>query len=217
MRTNLLAWMAGASLLVGGCSGGGGQGSGQPASPQDPGADNALRISGSPPAAVLIGEQYEFRPATSGANGHALMFEISRKPAWASFSKATGRLSGTPEPGDVGTYADVRIKVSNGDASASLTAFSITVSETAPGAVTLSWMPPTRNNDGSTLTDLKGYRIYVGRRPEALSRVIILNNPGLTRYVVEALPPATWHFAMTSVNARGRESKRSATVRKRIG
>jgi hypothetical protein len=47
--------------------------------------------------------------------------------------------------------------------------------------------------------------------------VIVLNNPGLMRYVVENLSPATWHFAMTSFNRRGRESRRSATVSRNVG
>ena len=78
-------------------------------------------------------------------------------------------------------------------------------------------MPPTENDDGSTLRDLAGYRIYVGQSANALNRVILLNNAGLTRYVIEELSPAKWHFAMTSVNSRGKESQRSATVSKEVG
>ena len=85
------------------------------------------------------------------------------------------------------------------------------------GMVTLSWLPPTQNDDGTTLKDLAGYRIYVGQDPDALSRVIVLNNPGLTRYAVDGLSPATWHFAMTSFNRKGQESTRSATVSKQVG
>ena len=88
--------------------------------------------------------------------------------------------------------------------------------EPASGLVTLSWMPPTQNEDGSALHDLAGYRVYAGTSPDSLSRVIVLNNPGLTRYVVEYLTPAIWHFAMTSFNRDGLEGPRSAIVSKRI-
>ena len=44
-------------------------------------------------------------------------------------------------------------------------------------------MPPSENADGSVLTDLAGYRIYYGRNPDNLTQVVVLDNPGLTRYV----------------------------------
>ena len=90
------------------------------------------------------------------------------------------------------------------------------MNQIALGNATLSWMPPTENADGSVLTDLAGYRIYYGRNPNNLTQVVVLDNPGLTRYVIENLTPARWHFAMTSVNAEGTESRRSATATKTI-
>ena len=83
-------------------------------------------------------------------------------------------------------------------------------------SVTLAWMPPAENADGSVLTNLAGYRIYYGRSASTLNQIIVLNNPGLTRFVVEGLTSASWYFAMTSVNRRGVESGRSALVRKTI-
>jgi hypothetical protein len=81
----------------------------------------------------------------------------------------------------------------------------------------LSWFPPTQNADGSALTDLAGYRIYYGRKVDALNQVITLRNPGLTRLVIEDLTSATWHFSMTSFNSSGTESERSPTVSKTVG
>ena len=77
-------------------------------------------------------------------------------------------------------------------------------------------MPPTENADGSPLTDLAGYRIYYGRNQDNLTQVVVLDNPGLTRYVVENLTPARWFFAMTSVRTDGVESRRSTTASKTI-
>ena len=88
--------------------------------------------------------------------------------------------------------------------------------EAAAGAATLSWNPPTQNADGSQLGNLAGYRIYYGKRATRLDRYVDIDNPGLTRYMVENLAPARWHFAMTSVNLQGIESQRTKTVSKRV-
>ena len=128
----------------------------------------------------------------------------------------TGRLTGTPGAADVGNFTNIAITVSDGEASAALSNFDITVDAVAFGTATLSWNPPTENIDGSALTDLSGYRIYYGRSETQLNRTVVIDNPGLTRYVVENLAQANWHFAMTSVNAEGVESRRSPTVRKTI-
>jgi hypothetical protein len=77
----------------------------------------------------------------------------------------------------------------------------------ASGAVTLSWQPPTQNADGTPLTDLAGYNIYVGTGSSNYDyRQVRVDNPGLSSYVVENLEPGTYYFAATSFNASGVES-----------
>lgn len=207
----------GATLLLGGCFDSGddenrlGNGGGGAADNQAP------TIAGTPPQSVLEGQLYEFTPSASDADGDTLEFSIARKPVWAQFDKATGRISGTPSAADVGNFTNIAITVSDGEAIAALAAFDVSVNQIAAGAATLSWSPPTENSDGSTLTDLAGYRIYYGRNQENLTQVVVLSNPGLTRYVVENLTPARWFFAMTSVNEDGVESVRSQVASKTIG
>jgi hypothetical protein len=96
-------------------------------------------------------------------------------------------------------------------------AFATHRAEAASGAATLSWYPPTENADGSHLGNLVGYRIYYGKTATKLNKSITINNPGLTRYVVENLSTARWHFAISSINSAGIESQRSKTVSKRVG
>jgi hypothetical protein len=84
----------------------------------------------------------------------------------------------------------------------------------AKGATTLSWQPPTMNDDGSPLR-LKGYRIYWGLTEDNLSHSVTLDNPGLTRYIVEQLTPATWYFVATALSAEG-ESEPSNVVAMKI-
>lgn len=216
-----LAMLAAATLFLGGCfvdelDGGGKK---QPNETPDPpaGVNHAPTISGAPTRAIVQGEFYEFMPNANDADDDKLTFSITRKPAWAKFDSATGRVWGTPSAADVGNFTNIRISVSDGTDSASLASFDVSVDAIAAGSATLSWNPPTGNSDGTTLTDLVGYRIYYGRNAQQLNRTIVINNPGLTRYVIENLDTARWHFAMTSVNASGKESTRSPIVSKLIG
>lgn len=86
----------------------------------------------------------------------------------------------------------------------------------ATGVATVSWNPPVHNTDGSALTDLAGFRIYYGTSREILDQVVELTNPGLTSYVIEHLPPATWHFGVSAFTVDEMESALSALSSKTI-
>ncbi len=85
-----------------------------------PPVNRAPDISGKPALVVTAGNAYSFRPTASDPDGQALTFSIGGKPGWATFNPSTGRLSGTPGSGAVGSHPDIVISVSDGDASASL-------------------------------------------------------------------------------------------------
>jgi len=178
--------------------------------------NSAPTISGNPAKAVTEGTQYSFTPDAGDPDGDSLSFSIANKPSWAAFDTGSGRLSGTPQAGDVGSYADIVISVSDGQASASLGAFSITVEAIAMGSVTLSWSPPTENTDGTALTDLAGYRIYWGTTSGSYPNSVSIENPGVTTYVVENLVPGTYEFVATSYNTSGVESDYSAPATKTV-
>ena len=165
---------------------------------------------------VLQSTQYAFTPEGSDPDGDLLTYRIANAPAWASFDPATGRLSGTPEPQHLGTTADIVISVSDGELSAALPAFTLTVQAVATGSATLSWLPPTANTDGSPLTNLAGYRVYWGTSAGEYPNSVTLNNAGLTRYVVTDLVPGTWFFAATALNSSGAESTFSDAARMAI-
>ena len=82
--------------------------------------------------------------------------------------------------------------------------------------VTLSWMPPTQNSDGSPLTDLARYRIYYGNRSGNYYAIIQINNPGIATFVVENLTPNTYYFVITAINSSGVESRYSIEVSKQV-
>jgi hypothetical protein len=216
MQGRFTAWYACAAvffLFLGGCFGGGG--GGQSGNKRN-GSNGPPTISGSPPPEAMMKHDYEFVPSASDPDGDKLRFSIAQKPPWARFDEKTGRLHGMPLAQDVGEHVDIRISVSDGRETAMLPAFTVRVYQSGDESATLSWAPPTENADGSALTDLAGYRIYFGNRRDELHRVVHVDNPGLTRFVVEYLYPETWFFTMTSVKRNGVESQRPRPVRKRI-
>ncbi len=200
-------------INIGGNSGGAPNNPPPTTTPPPPGVNHTPTISGSPTTSVRVGEAYAFQPSASDPDGDALTFTIQNRPGWASFNQATGRLEGTPAGGDVGEFSSVRFTVSDGrGAQASLPVFGVDVSQIALGSVTLSWSPPTTNADGSTITDLAGYRIYYGRSAGALDEMVIIGNTAVTRWVVDNLSSTIWYFSMSSYNASGIESTRSSVV-----
>jgi hypothetical protein len=109
-------------------------------------------ISGTPSTQAVVGLAYMFQPSASDAKASTLTFAITGKPSWAAFDATTGRLSGTPAAADVGTSSPIVISVSDGTQTASLPAFTITVSAAAPPP------PPTiSGTPGSHATVSKAY------------------------------------------------------------
>ncbi len=136
MLTSLLAYAAPAEAGPGKCKAG-------QRNPNCPAATDNLppSISGTPAASVMTGQNYSFTPAAIDPDGNALTFTIANRPAWATFSASTGRLSGTPTSAAVGEYVEIRIGVSDGVATASLAPFSIAVNQ-SNRAPTIGGNPP---------------------------------------------------------------------------
>lgn len=220
-----LCWLTVAcTILLAACGGGGsdsqtnndGTNSAPPPTvtptPVGGGSENARpTVAGIPLDTALQGRLYSFAPTTNDADGELLTFSIAGLPKWATFNTATGRISGTPAPEDVGTYGGITISVTDGLDTASLPAFSISVVGTASGAVTLSWEPPTENEDGTPLMDLAGYHVYWGTSNGEYTNFATVSDAGTTSFVVDELTAATWYFATTAFNSDGFESDYSDT------
>ena len=127
--------------------------------------NSAPVISGSAPTSVLEDSAYSFTPSASDANGDSLTFSVTNRPSWMSFNSSTGRLSGTPTNNHVGSYGNIVVSVSDGQASASLPPFSVTVvnvndapsiTGTSVSSVnagsSYSFTPSASDVDGDTLT-----------------------------------------------------------------
>ena len=103
--------------------------------------NSAPTISGTPAATADVGVYYSFIPTAADADNDPLTFSVVNKPAWAWFNTSTGRLHGTPDTGDEGTYSGIEISVSDGSATASLGPFSIEVMAPPNSAPTISGTP----------------------------------------------------------------------------
>jgi Putative Ig domain len=173
-------------------------------------------ISGTPATSVQAGNPYSFTPAASDPGASTLSFSIQNVPSWASFSIATGQLSGTPTSSNVGSYSNIVISVSNGTAKAALASFNITVTAapTTNGTATLHWTPPTLNTNGTALTNLAGYKINYGISASSLAQTVQITDPAATNGTVTGLTSGTWYFAVISYNSDGTSSALSSVVSK---
>ncbi len=173
---------------------------------------SAVTISGTPSTKVTAGSAYSFQPKASDPAGKTISYSVTNKPSWATFSIATGLLSGTPTTAQEGSYANITVSASDGTASSSLAPFTIQV--TAPssgtGSATLTWSDPTKNTNGTALTNLAGIRIYYGSSEASLNHEITVASTSETSYTVGGLAAGTWYFGATAYNTAGVESAMSA-------
>lgn len=193
-------------LALSGCSSGSSGGDEPP--PGVP-ANQPPTLSGTPASTVVQDQQYSFIPTAADADGDSLTFTISNLPAWMDFDEATGALTGTPGMAEIGSYPDIVIEVSDGQDSASLEPFEITVLASATGSLTLSWTPPSRDADGSPLQDLAGYRIHWGTQTGNYPNALQVNEPGIASFLIENLAPGNYFCAVSAFDAAGNESELS--------
>lgn len=110
--------------------------------------------------------------------------------------------------------ARLHVAVLTGIASLFSTAFADTAlaqDGTQNQAFTLTWSAPTSNEDGTPLTDLLGYYIYVGNAPDALLP-LYYTNAGNSSVVLGVGGPGLRYFAVSAVNYDGVESDLTAVL-----
>jgi hypothetical protein len=175
-------------------------------------------ISGTPASSVTAGSSYAFQPSAKDPAGKPLSFSVQNKPAWASFSIASGLLNGTPSSTQTGTYSNIIISASNGTYSSALPAFNVTVGAAAAttGSAKLSWTLPTVNTNGTAVTGLAGTRLYYGTSASALTHSIQVAGTSTTTYTVTGLTSGTWYFGAEAYTTTGTASGMSGVVSKTI-
>ena len=180
--------------------------------------NTAPLISGAPAGSVTANAAYSFQPGAFDADGDQLTFSISNKPAWASFSTSSGRLSGTPTDSHVNTYSGIIISVTDGTDTASLGTFSIIVSgtETQTGSVTLNWTAPVARTDGNPIlmSEIAGFTIHYGTSTGDYSNRLSIDDGSATSASIADLQVGTYYLTVTTRDSEGRESDNSAEIAK---
>jgi len=179
---------------------------------------DTVTISGTPSVSVTEGKTYSFQPSAKDSVGKTLSYSVSNKPSWATFSIATGLLTGTPTA--TGTFANIVVSASDGTATGTLPAFSITVVTPTPvtgnGSATLAWTDPTLNTNGSSLTNLAGVHLFYGQSQTSMTNEITVPSTSENSYTVSGLSSGTWYFAATAYTTTGVQSAQSAIGTKTI-
>jgi len=85
------------------------------------------------------------------------------------------------------------------------------ISVSVVGSVTLSWVAPAENVDGSQLDDLAGYKIYYGTESRSYSDMAEIGNPAVTSHTLR-LVSGEYYLAMTALDRDGNESAYSNEV-----
>jgi hypothetical protein len=82
----------------------------------------------------------------------------------------------------------------------------------------LSWTIPTTRSDESplTLSEIAGYRVYMGSDSVSLRMIVDLNDGSTTTYTVSGLNVGTHYFAVTTYDTNDNESSLSNVVAKTI-
>ena len=73
-------------------------------------------ILGQPQTVIAKDTLYTFVPTANDADGDSLVFSVTNLPRWANFYSDTARgIRGMPGTGDVGTYSNIVVSVSDGE------------------------------------------------------------------------------------------------------
>lgn len=91
---------------------------------------------------------------------------------------------------------------------------SSTSSQNTSDSVNLNWTPPSTRTDDTflALSELAGYRIYMGTSSGNLAPLVDLDDESVTQYTVNNLPTGSYYFAITAYDTDGQESSYSQVI-----
>jgi uncharacterized protein (DUF2141 family) len=94
-----------------------------------------------------------------------------------------------------------------------------TSTQTGENTATLSWDPPTSNQDGTPLAGLAGFRVYYAQTtPDTAfdSQVVSIDDGTATTETISNLSAGTYYFVVAATDINGNESEMSNEVSKTI-
>ena len=180
--------------------------------------NNPPVISGIPVTSVIANNGYLFQPSATDADNDTLTFSVTNLPVWAGFDVSTGRINGSPDDNDVGSYAGIVISVTDGQDVAQLQPFDITVDPdpSQSGVLSLAWTAPTARADGSPLamSEIDGFHIHYGNTPGGYTDTVTISDGSANGTTISNLPVGTYYLVMTAYDVNGLESQYSAEISK---
>ena len=204
-QTSRAALLAGLLLSLAACSGGSG-GSGQ--------ASNSDPVESGPPDQAPTSLPSVTLDTASGSVASGGSTTLNWTSINADSCEASGSWTGNLPPsgnqtvGPLTSNSTFSVTCSNLRGSAI-----VMVTVSISGELSLNWVAPAENVDGSALTDLAGYRIYYGERSRDYSGQEAVNDPDITSISISA-PAGSYYVAMTAIDTQGNESGYSNEVLK---
>jgi hypothetical protein len=104
-------------------------------------------------------------------------------------------------------------KGSDEEETATATATAPSPAPAGNGSVTVSWMAPVQNEDGTPLVNLAGFRLRYGPKYGVYSNEVTVANAGATSHRVTGLAPGLHYFVVSALNQTGAEGTRSKPQR----
>ncbi len=179
----------------------------QPTAPAPQPATPSAATSGSPSATLR---------ATASTVNSGQTTQLSWSSQSADRCVASGAWSGTLPAsgtrvvGPLSRSSTFTLTCSGGGGSAiAMTSVSVL------GQLQVRWKAPTKNADGTPLTDLAGYRIYYGQSSGHYDGVQDIRNPAATTGQLR-LPTGSYYVAATALDRDGNESRHSNEVVKTV-
>lgn len=78
----------------------------------------------------------------------------------------------------------------------------------------LAWTKPTKNTDGTNMTDLSGYSIHYGKSADMLSTTVLITNPTVVNTEISVLSSGAWYYGIRALRPNGVQSDMSNIVSK---
>ena len=144
---------------------------------------------------------YSVYRSTSATGGFALLQGQLTSSAFADSTVAVGTTY----------YYCVTATDSGGNESAASSVASAQLVSPPPPPLTLGWTSPTTNVDGTTLTDLAGFKVCYGSQSGVYTTTTDVGN--VTQYTFSALPAGTYYFVVKAYDTSSNESAFSSQIR----
>ncbi len=173
-------------------------------------SNDAPTISGTPPTTLAEDTAFNFIPEASDTDvGDILTFSISNKPAWAEFSEDTGALTGTPGNDDTGIYTGIVISVTDGIATTSLPAFTLTVTNVNDAPVAENDSVTLDEDSAETISvlvndnDIDGDELSITNKTNGSRGTVIINPDNTLTYQTDENATGSDNFSYTISDGNG--------------